>query len=229
MGGDVYSMDGTAHLYVAPGSLTRDATIIVASREGSGPDTLADGSRRVTPEWTLGWTPAALTKPAAFDLAVPELPEGPNETVAFYHRAPDGVWTRLGGTRQPDTGHMSTTVSESGSYALFAEASGAVQPGLSAPKLSFVPRILDSRGIQANAGIGIGFTLARPGAVTVQVYNRAGRLVREVVRSAYLGSGANLVHWDGRDGEGRAAEAGIYVIAVETPEGKRMGVVAVER
>jgi flagellar hook assembly protein FlgD len=77
--------------------------------------------------------------------------------------------------------------------------------------------------------VGISFVLARPAATTVSVYNRAGRLVREVASGRALGAGANLVGWDGCDESGRMVEDGIYVVAVEALGETTKSTVAVVR
>ena len=47
------------------------------------------------------------------------------------------------------------------------------------------------------------------------IFNRAGRLISEVVSGEQLNAGANLVHWDGRGRDGTMVEGGIYLVAVE--------------
>jgi flagellar hook assembly protein FlgD len=65
--------------------------------------------------------------------------------------------------------------------------------------------------------------------VTVRVYNRAGRLVREVVAGQSFGPGANLVRWDGRDREGSVVADGIYLVTVEALGQTRTQTLAVVR
>jgi flagellar hook assembly protein FlgD len=91
------------------------------------------------------------------------------------------------------------------------------------------PRVFAPRGGFADVRVAIRFHLGRPGAATVRVYNRAGRLVRAVAREAPLGSGENLLYWDGRDGEGRIVEDGLYVVSVEAMGETRTEAIAVVR
>ena len=55
----------------------------------------------------------------------------------------------------------------------------------------------------------IGYTLPRDDAVTLRVYDVAGRLVRSFDRIPTL-EGHHLVSWDGRDRFGRPVPAGVY-------------------
>ena len=61
-----------------------------------------------------------------------------------------------------------------------------------------------------NSSTVIGFAVAEPGAVVLEVYNAAGQQVAELVRG-FREAGEYRVHWDGRDGDGRPLASGVYV------------------
>ncbi|MCU0606964.1 MAG: T9SS type A sorting domain-containing protein, partial [Candidatus Edwardsbacteria bacterium] len=61
----------------------------------------------------------------------------------------------------------------------------------------------------ASGPVTIPFGIDRPAAVRVAVYNAAGQRVRVLVDRT-LGPGEHLASWDGRDGRGRPATAGVY-------------------
>ena len=61
------------------------------------------------------------------------------------------------------------------------------------------------------------FALARSGRVDAAVYDVLGREVRTLARGAWFGTGEQTLAWDGRDGSGRAAGAGVYFLRVRTP------------
>jgi len=63
----------------------------------------------------------------------------------------------------------------------------------------------------------IRFDLARPGPVTVRVYDVAGRRVRTVTDGFRPAAGHRAV-WDGRDERGRAAAAGVYFVRLVAGE-----------
>ena len=96
-------------------------------------------------------------------------------------------------------------------------------------QLSISPRVFSTSGAIKASRVAIGFTLGRSGTVTVKIYNRAGRLVSEVVRGEHLYAGTNLVYWEGRDSEGRTVEDGVYLVAVEALGQKQVKPLAVVR
>jgi hypothetical protein len=47
------------------------------------------------------------------------------------------------------------------------------------------------------------------------VYNRAGRPRRVILDGTQLGSGQQVVYWDGRDRDGELVASALYIIVVE--------------
>jgi hypothetical protein len=111
-------------------------------------------------------------------------------------------------------GRIELAITQPGRYALFAESSVITGAG-ALGGLAFTPRVFSPTGGYANTEVGISFTLGRPAPVTVRVYSRSGRLVREVVTGQAMNAGANLVRWDGRDRNGGFAVDGLYLVTVE--------------
>jgi ligand-binding sensor domain-containing protein len=213
MGGDVYTDDAAAHLYIPPHGLARDTIVTVwALAAAAVPATLPDGATRLSPGVELSWGTVALTRAATLDLAIPA---GAGGAAVVYAEGADLVWRRLGGTVDGTSGRVTVSVTAAGRYALFTDTGAPATTGaarLSA--LTLTPRVFSPHGSYAAPSVAIGFTLGRPGAVAVRVYNRAGRLVREVANGVALGAGANVVRWDGRDGNGREVEDGAYLVAI---------------
>ena len=61
----------------------------------------------------------------------------------------------------------------------------------------------------------------------MKVFDRAGRLVKEVVESGAFVPGRNVVFWDGRDGDGHVVPSGLYVVAVRFDGETKVASVAV--
>jgi endonuclease I len=61
----------------------------------------------------------------------------------------------------------------------------------------------------------IAFDLARPGRVSLRVYDVGGRLVRTLVDRADASPGLHRVEWDGRGDGGAALGAGLYFCRLE--------------
>jgi len=145
------------------------------------------------------------------------------------YRSPDGVtWTRVGGTLGTGSPELSAFIQGPGRYALYSEPAAPVG-GTTVSDLHMAPRVFSPTGTYADRELAIGFDLGRSGPVTVRVYNRAGRLVREVTSGTEMGPGANVVRWDGRDRGGVYVADGIYLVTVEALGFTRRGTLAVVR
>jgi hypothetical protein len=88
----------------------------------------------------------------------------------------------------------------------------AVQPG--PPRGEFALRGVGPNPFRAQ--VDVAFTLGRPGAVDLAVFDVMGRQVRSVARAAWLAAGPQSLRWDGRDAGGREAGAGVYFVRLKT-------------
>jgi hypothetical protein len=209
-GGDLYTTNQELHLYFPPHAFVEDALVTITPT-GSATDTLPSGAVQVLPGYEITWSAANLQKPATLEFSTVGMAPVPG-SLAIYS-SPDGTsWHRLGGTRESEK--VSLIFQDAGRYALFAESSVPEGAG-SLSALSFTPRVFSPTGAFASQAVGISFTLGRAAPVTVRVYSRSGRLIREVVAGQAMNAGANLVRWDGRDRNGGYAADGMYLVTVE--------------
>jgi len=80
---------------------------------------------------------------------------------------------------------------------------------------STVPGAAQVTGITGNAPnpfnplTEIAYSLAADGRVSLEIYDVAGRRVRDLV-SATLTAGPKVARWDGRSDDGRQVAAGVY-------------------
>jgi hypothetical protein len=215
-GGDIYTTNSELHLYFPPRAFREDALVmIVPNATDSVPQELPSGALQVLPGYGISWSGEVLEKQATleFSLAgvdVGSLPGSP----ALYGLTDGTTWRRLGGTVDRGTSHISLEVTQPGRYALFADQ-GVGSGARTLSSLSFTPRVFSPTGNFADHQVGIGFSLGQPGPVTVRVYNRSGRLIREVLSGEPMNAGANLVRWDGRGRNGDFVTSGIYLVSVE--------------
>jgi hypothetical protein len=149
-------------------------------------------------------------------------------TLALCVFGSDSTWQRLGGTVDTSAKRVSAPITGPGLFAVFADQAGVSGPGM-LWALSVTPRVFSPGGRFANEEVAVGFTLGRPGPVTVKVYNRAGRLVREVASGQPMNAGANLVRWDGRDLDTNLVQGGLYLVVVEALGQKQTKTLAVAR
>jgi ligand-binding sensor domain-containing protein len=212
-GGDVYTTNAETHLYFPPHAFAQDAVVMVAALDGTSvPTSLPSGGVKVLDGYEVTWT-GALQKPARFTMSYAgvALPAG---TLALYRSVDGATWERLGGTVDPGQKSLSLGVSAPGRYALFADNGlGAGTASLSG--IAFTPRVFSPTGGFADRQLGISFRLGRPAPVTVKVFSRSGRLIREVVAGLELNAGDNLIRWDGTDRNGGYVVDGMYLVTVE--------------
>ncbi|MCK4512364.1 hypothetical protein KAW64_11525, partial [bacterium] len=230
-GGDVYTTNREVHLYFPPRAFPGDALVtVVQTDEGSVPDTLAGGAELVLPGYDISWEGAELTKRATLGMTLGERAgaRDPDGVLALYVLEEGQDWQRLGGTVESDGASISAAIELEGTYAVFSDSGGSGSGGgLSA--VSFTPRVFSPSGSFADTEVAISFTLGRAGPVTAKVYNRAGRLVDELVSRLQMNAGANVVRWDGRDDDGAEVPDGLYLVAVEALGERQVQTLAVVR
>lgn len=64
----------------------------------------------------------------------------------------------------------------------------------------------------------LSFELTRSVAVDLEVYDLAGRLVRQLVAGQVRDSGRHILQWDGRNDDGRAMASGVYLYRLQAGE-----------
>jgi flagellar hook assembly protein FlgD len=86
-----------------------------------------------------------------------------------------------------------------------------------------MPRAMAISGIAPNPfnpRTTIHFDVATPGTVRLGVYDVRGHLIRDLV-SGRMAAGRHEAVWDGRDGGGRSAAAGVYFVRMNA-EGRSL-------
>ncbi len=229
-GGIVSSIDGGLRLHFPPRALTNSATVIVVpTSEGSVPDTLPGGAKLLREGYDVAWEDVELEKPAtlefSYDGSLSDTARGRHP--ALYVSTGDGR-TRIGGTFDVGRGVVSASVRLEGTYSLFADLGGTDLPDGLSP-LSFSPRAFSPAGGFSRDEVAITFTLGTSGKVTAGVYNRGGRLIRELAAGRGMVAGANALWWDGRDEAGGEVPDGLYLVSVNALGVGRVGTLAVVR
>ena len=229
-GGEVFTAAGDARLYVPPGGLDHDAQVGLVGWSTLPPEMLPLPAGRVAARrWLeVTWTGAQLLKPATLEVLRSGPAPAPGMALAVHRFVAGEGWTRLGGTPVDSSG-LRLAIDDEGRYVVLEESGPDPGGASTLSGLSFSPRILSSGGGVAAGSLAIAFTLGRAAPVDVRVYNRAGRLVRDVARGTSFPTGANLVSWDGLDRDGRAVRAGLYVVTVEAVGVRLSNTVAVVR
>ncbi len=223
-GGDVYTTGGEVHLYFPPRAFSLDAVVTIEP----APEIDAPmGGAAPLSAWDIDWGNPLLEKAGVVELAPP--PGSSLTEPLSLHRSIDrGVtWSRLGGSPAGPNGGIIGTIDQPGRYALFPESSPP-DGGGKFSKPIVIPRVFTPDGGSPEQ-VAISFTLARTADATVRVFNRAGRMVRELANQVPMTSGVNLLRWDGRDDDGIVVTDGLYFVQVESGDESRTQTLVVRR
>jgi ligand-binding sensor domain-containing protein len=212
-GGDVYTVGAEVHLYFPPHAFSEDAVVTIVPADESIPDPPTNSTAQETTAFAISWSSGVLRKPARLELTYGSDPP-PSRSLAVYRSQDGSGWERLGGTVDPAGRRVALTISEPGLYSLYTD-DGLQGGGESLSELVLTPRVFSPSGTFADRHVGISFTLGRAGPVTVKVYSRSGRLVREVASGVSMGAGENLIPWDGKDRDGDVVSDDLYFVTVE--------------
>ena len=222
-GGRVFSTNGEVELYVPPNAWPADQIVRIVPLEV--PEGGLPGARRPLAAWTVLADDPTLDKPATLSM---ELPPGPvlpaglaSEPLAsaptilrLVISGADTTLVPVGGSKSADGTRVTTTVDELGTFVL-VDATPLAGAGFEGARdLDCQPRVLSPRGGGFDTRTAISFELGKPSTGAVKVYDRAGRLVKEVAESSEFLAGQNVVFWDGTDGDGQVVPSGLYTVAV---------------
>jgi hypothetical protein len=210
LGGKVFTTDGGVELDIPPNAFGADQIVaidpfVIPPVPPAGPPGTIPG-----PAYRIHAGDMTLDKPATVTFQVSFLPNSP---AAIYRVEADSSFVRIGGIRNEST--ISTTVSSLGDLVVLFSVDpteGVTFDGVRA--LDVQPRVLSPNGGGFDTRAAVSFEVGKPGNGAVKVFDRAGRLVREVSENDQFAQGRNVVFWDGRDGDGQVVPSGIYVVAV---------------
>ena len=225
-GGRVFTTDGEVELYVPPNAFAANQIVrIDPAPLGPLPRDFRPGVG-ILAAWMVRANDPVLAKPATLSILDPERVSPsttgdnpplsqPEPVIArLVVAAGDTTLVAVGGARSADGTRLTTSIPVLGTYVIArgAIAAGTGEGGVSA--LDCQPRVLSPRGGGFDTRTAISFQLGRSGAGAVKVYDRAGRLMKEIAEAQTFAPGANVVYWDGTDGDGQVVPSGLYTVAV---------------
>ena len=225
-GGGLFTQDGQAHLYLPPLALSGDAWVAVESLDDASLPGDPPGTTQYLAGYSVDFAGVDLEKAGTLDALLDAGADTGEGTPVAYVLEFDEAWRRLGGTM--DGQRVSIPIHAAGRFGIFLETV-APEGRPSVTGLSFTPRVLSRQGIYSADEVAIGFTLGRSGPVTAQVFNRAGRLVRELASNTNLKAGQNVVRWDGCDVNGARVEDGLYLVTIQSLNQRQTRGIAVVR
>jgi hypothetical protein len=214
-GGDVYTLDGAAHVYFPTGTFPDGARVFLDPSPPGDLFPAPAGTRLLDPGFAVAWGEAALDsrKVPLMDFQVADSLDG--LPIAVWRFGSDETWSRVGGSVDTRAGRVSFPLPGPETYALFEE-NVPVDTTVPLASIRLTPRVLDLRDVMSSARrMAIAFRLGRASEIAARVYNRAGRLVRNLADGVFMSSGENVLFWDGRNGDGELVREGLYVITIE--------------
>ena len=227
-GGRVFTTGGEVELYVPPNAFAADRIVRIDPLPLSFPVDRPGGVRLLSGWIVRAGTEDALAKPATLSIRNPSpdppaagragvvnlAPSLPARSIArMVVTGTDTTFVPVGGAMSGDGLRVTASVSSLGTFVvgdgLFVAAGGG---GVSA--LDCQPRVFSPRGGGFDTRTAISFQLGAPGEGAIKVYDRSGRLVKEVAENTSFFPGSNVVYWDGTDGDGEVVPSGLYTVAV---------------
>jgi ligand-binding sensor domain-containing protein len=210
-GGSVFTTHGEVELYVPPNAFAADQIVRIEPLPAAFP--LGVGpTASVLDGWVIRANDPDLAKPATLSLKVTG--DATGSTIArLVVTGPDTTLVAVGGAPSADGTRLATSITQLGTYVIATGVGTAA--AFDGPRaLDCQPRVLSPRGGGFDVRTAISFELGRAGAGAVKVYDRAGRLVKEIVENDTFNPGSNVVYWDGTDGDGEVVPSGLYTVAV---------------
>jgi len=162
--------------------------------------------------WSQGWT------------ATCQIEDYPLHNPA-YHTQADSIGTGPNVGMNDSLWFVEAVKSGVAAFALLCRPfrSNGVEAGSALPVVQ--PRELALLPIQPNpttGSVAIRFLLPRPGKFSVEVYDLAGRLVKQVKTGEQM-PGEHRVTWGGRDSHGGEVPSGVYFVKLQARDETRTG------
>ncbi len=160
-----------------------------------------------SPFWTLTDPPSGRASSADLDAAVGSLVEGTN-----YH------YRMRYASRSPYFPHSPWFANRPSVPSLKQVRGGAAIADAPGPEPTVSPIALRATPNPFRGGTLVQFHQERDGAVTLEVFDVAGRRVAESP-TVHVATGKASVGWDGRTQDGARAPEGVYFLRLRTPTG----------
>ncbi len=234
-GGIVESQDGLVSLTVSPSvlpeTLTESPDVKILPQ---AVDTPPSGTSAVGQAYEMIADPQFEFRKAA-TLAIGYAGQSVDENRLAIYQLVGSSWERIGGTVQQELDQVRVPVEQFGTYALFEET-GTTGGSASITNVEFSNRAFTPLGGLRALRPGsrpllgrtdISFNLGAPATVRIEIYNRSGQLQRVLVSGREMGSGRQVVTWNGQDHDDRTVRSGLYIVLIDANGAKAHKTVAV--
>lgn len=124
-------------------------------------------------------------------------------------------WHFIGGTAEPIKKIVSTAINRLGIYGLF-ESDSDVSVTNKDLLINCKPRMFSPKSGGYNSETNIIFNLGEESNITINIFNLAGRIVRNICENRFFSKGINTITWNGKDSYDKFCLSGMYVIVIHT-------------
>ncbi len=224
-GGSIQNDDGSIQLYLPPNALDLDEEIPIEEVTIQGkPGDNTDEINYIGPAFRLG--PAdrvvSLAKKGILTLGYKNIDiTGKDQAkfAIFKSNSPASsslAWTKIGGTVSQGAKEVSVPVTSLGTFAVFEDTRTATgDAGIS--DIQFSPRVFSPKSTGSNlpSFTTISFKLGKPSALTIDIFNSTGRIVKRLADNTPFSNASQSIVWDGRDGDGNIGSSGLYIVKIK--------------
>jgi len=215
-GGYVFDVENTIKVYFPPNSLDDNTSIQIKQVSGmvlDGEDYKYVGmAYDIMPKDIYPKKVGTLTM-SYHDSLLLDVSDEKKLAIYQYDEIEDG-WNMRGGSVDSDKNTISTSITQLGRYGLFESSREGAAFSLSS--VNCQPRILSPKGGGYDNRTSISFNLGQDEAVTIKIYNSAGRLVKVLIEGEMMSPGSNVVYWDGKDDWNHICSSGLYIVTIES-------------
>lgn len=170
-----------------------------------------------------------LTKPGILTIADPLLGiiRGVSPNWAIYYQAIGNkdVWERVLRFPQTPKNEFSAPFYGFGKYVVRDTLLNFSQ--LSVHEFRCQPRVFSTKDNNMSNNTTITFRWDGKEAVSIKIYNIAGRLIRNLTTNTVFFPGANSISWDGSDDRGDKCVSGIYIVCAQVNGAKKLETIAI--
>jgi ligand-binding sensor domain-containing protein len=217
-GSNMLAETGKIEVYIAPNAIPKDTQINIKDCLLSDVKPAEDKNISFTGLiFEISPSKTNLSKPGTLSVIYPDsLTSDTNngQLTIYYSEDGKGAWQRLGGSIDKKESKITTAIDRLGVFGLYKDMTAGNSPGIF--QVSSQPRIFSPQGGGHDTKTAISFELGKETAVTIKVYNGAGRLVRVLKDTELMQQGSNVVDWNGLDQRGETCLSGLYIVTIQT-------------
>ena len=215
-GGSVISFDGNVSVLFPQNAVSEDVSVSIELLA----ETAALDSNSISNYYSISPEGLEINKPTILRVAIPnQYADNDHNPYIGQINTSTGSISPLGGSiiSVNSIPYIQTQLSDLGVYAAFKSDSAISIDSVDTEKIACQPRIFSPAGsVFEFPHTNILFNLNEPDNVTARIFNLSGKIKRVIKPEQTLGSGNNIIVWDGKDSDGSVVPSGLYIVTLES-------------